>query len=107
MNMRAGLLTESVEIWEKSIVKNGYGEETETWSLKYSTKARLVHDGGNRVVQNDEVFLTHLKTFQVRSYVPVTDWDRVKWDNKYYRILNIEPDRERMNITIKVELIDD
>jgi hypothetical protein len=75
--------------------------------LKYSTKARLVHNGGNRVIENNEVFFSHSKTFQVRDYVPVDDYDRIKWDNKYYRILNIEPDKERMNKTIQGELIDD
>lgn len=105
--MRAGLLTEPIEIWEKHIVTNGYGEETETWTLKYSTKARLVHNGGNRVIENNEVFFSHSKTFQVRIYVPVDDYDRIKWDNKYYRILNIEPDKDRMNKTIQGELIDD
>jgi head-tail adaptor len=105
--MRAGLLNEPVEIWEKSLVTNDYGEQTETWSLKYSTKARLVHKGGSRVIENSEVFYSHLKTFQVRYYVPVGEYDRVKWDNKYYRILNVEPDKERMNKTIEGELIDD
>lgn len=105
--MRAGLLTEPIEIWEKSLVINDFGEETETWDFKYSTKARLVHEGGNRVIENNEVFYEHSKTFQVRYYVPVDDYDRIKWDDKYYRILNIEPDRDRMNKTIKGELIDD
>jgi len=105
--MRAGLLTEPIEIWEKTIVKNDYGEETETWALKYSTRARLIHDGGSRMIQNDEVFYAHSKTFEVRHYVPVDDYDKIIWDNKEYRILNIEPDRERNNKRIKAELIDD
>lgn len=105
--MRAGLLTESIEIYEKTLVKNDYGEESENWVLKYSTKARLVHDGGGRVIINDEVFYTHAKTFQVRSYVPVEDYDRIKWNGKFYRILNIEIDKKINNITIKAELIDD
>ena len=105
--MRAGLLTESIEIYEKTLVRNDYGEESENWVLKYSTKARLVHDGGGRVIQNDEVFYTHAKTFQVRSYVPVRDYDRIKWNGNYYRILNIEIDKRINNITIKAELIDD
>lgn len=105
--MRAGLLTESIEIYEKTLVRNDYGEESENWVLKYSTKARLVHDGGGRVIQNDEVFYTHAKTFQVRSYVPVGDYDRIKWNDNFYRILNIEIDKKINNITIKAELIDD
>jgi head-tail adaptor len=105
--MRAGLLNEPIEIYEKVLTKNSFGEQTEDWSLKYSTKARLIHEGGNRVIQNDEVFFAHTKTFQVRYYVPVGDYDKIKWDEKFYRILNIEPDKAMMNKTIKTELIDD
>lgn len=105
--MRAGLLTEPIEIYKKVLTDNQYGEQTEEWVLKYSTKARLVHDGGSRVIQNDEVFFAHTKTFQVRSYVPVEDFDMIKWNSKNYRILNIEPDKNMMNKTIKTELIDD
>lgn len=105
--MRAGLLNESIDIYEKTLLTNSFGEETEEWQLKYSTKARLVHNGGGRVVINDEVFYTHAKTFQVRMYVPVDDLDRIKWNDKFYRILNIEPDKIQNNITIKAELIDD
>lgn len=105
--MRAGLLTETISILEKVLITNDYGEETETWVDKYTTKARLVHDGGGRVIVNDEVFYTHAKTFQVRMYVPIEDFDRIQWDGKYYRILNIEIDRTQNNKTIKAELIDD
>lgn len=105
--MRAGLLTEPIEIYEKVLSTNSFGEQTEEWVYKYFTKARLVHDGGNRVIQNDEVFFAHSKTFQVRDYVPVGEYDKIKWDNNYYRILNIEPDKNMMNKTIKTELIDD
>lgn len=105
--MRAGLLKENIEIWQKSLTTNDYGEETEIWSLKYSTKARLVHNGGSRVIENEGVFFSHTKTFEVRDYVPVDDYDRIVWNNKKYRILNIEPDRTQMKLTIKAELIDD
>ncbi len=107
MTMRAGLLNEPIEIYEKVVTTNSFGEQTEDWSLKYSTMARLIHDGGNRVILNDEVFFAHTKTFQIRDYVPVGDYDRIKWNSQYYRILNIEPDKHMMNKTIKTELIDD
>lgn len=105
--MRAGLLTEPIEIWEKTLFINDFGEETEDWSLKTRTRARLVHNGGNRVIENSEVFFAHTKTFEVRDYVSVGDYDRIVWKDKKYRILNIEPIKEQMKLTIKTELIDD
>ena len=105
--MRAGLLKETIEIWEKSLTTNEYGEETEEWNLRCTTKARLVHNGGNRVIENSEVFFAHIKTFEIRDYITVDDYDRIVWNNKKYRILNIEPDKAKMKLTIKTELIDD
>lgn len=105
--MRAGLLTEQIEIWSKQLTVNDYGEEVEDWIKTYQTRARLVHDGGSRVVSNDEILFTHSKTFQIRQYVPINELDRIFWNGKFYRILNIEPDRVQMNQTIKTELIND
>lgn len=105
--MRAGLLTEQIEIWSKQLTINDFGEEVEEWIKTYQTRARLVHDGGSRTLSNDEVVFTHSKTFQIRDYVPISELDRIFWNGKYYRILNIEPDRTQMNQTIKTELIND
>ena len=105
--MRAGLLKEPIEIWRKTLTVNDYGEETEEWNSIYSTRARLLHDGGSRVIDNQQVFYDHAKTFQIREYVPVDDYDRIMWKGKFYRILNIEPDTAKMQQIIKTELIDD
>ena len=105
--MRAGLLKEQIEIWSKQLTVNEFGEEVEDWISTYKTKARLVHDGGSRVVSNDEILFTHSKTFQIRQYVPINELDRILWNGKFYRILNIEPDDVQMNKTIKTELIND
>ena len=105
--MRAGLLKEQIEIWSKRLTVNEFGEEVEDWIKTYQTRARLVHDGGSRVVSNDEIVFTHSKTFQIRQYVPINELDRILWKGKFYRILNIEPDDVQMNKTIKTELIND
>lgn len=105
--MRAGLLTEPIEILEKVIETNEYGEETESLQVKYTTRARLVNDGGDRTIINGEIFYSNAKTFQVRQYVPVDDFDIIRWHQKLYRILNILPDNSRMNKTIRTELIND
>ena len=61
--MRAGLLTEPIEILEKVIETNEYGEETESLQVKYTTRARLVNDGGDRTIINGEIFYSNAKTF--------------------------------------------
>lgn len=105
--MRAGLLKERIGIYTNIIYTNEYGEETETWELKFSTRAKLIHNRGQRTMPNGEVFYTSVKTLEVRSYVPVNEFDRIEWDNKTYRILNIDPDEAQNKKIISIELIND
>lgn len=105
--MRAGLLNEQVEILTSTLEKNDYGEQTETWTTTYTTKARLIHDSGDRTEINDEVFYAYTKTFQMRQYVPVEEYNRIKWNNKIFRILSITPDKHQQNLTVKTELVND
>lgn len=105
--MRSGLLTEQIKLYTPITSGNSYGEEEITYQFSYETRARLVHDGGTRHIENGEVVLTHSKTFQVRIYVPVGEFDIVEWENKRYRILNVEPDKAQQLKTIKTELIND
>ena len=105
--MRAGTLTEVIEIWEPTIVVNDYGEQSTTYTLKYTTRARLIHKGGSRGFINDELFYPYTKEFAVRSYVPVTELDRIKWNNQEYKILDITPDKPLQQIVINCELIND
>lgn len=105
--MKAGLLKEQIEIITPEIVKNDYGEQDTEWKSKYTTRARLIHTSGNRVITNDEVFYGHVKTLEIRQYVPIDDFDRIIWNNKQYRILDIEPDEHQMKKIIRVELVND
>lgn len=105
--MKAGLLEEIIKIITPTTIKNEYGEEIETWEDKYKTRARLIHNSGNRSNTNGEIFYTHNKTLQVRHYVPVNSYDRIEWNNQLYRILDIEPNKQQMMLTITIELIND
>lgn len=105
--MRAGLLEEKIKIYETAVMVNEYGEETTEWNEKYSTRARLIHDGGGRTNENQEIFYASIKTFQVRYYVPVGYFDRIEWNGNFYRIIDIVPDKVQQNLTIKTELINE
>lgn len=105
--MRAGLLKEDITIKTSQIETNSFGEETESWVVKYKTKARLVHDGGTRMLDNSEIWYSATKTFEVRMYVPIDEYDHIVWKGKEYRILNIEPMDAQWKKIIKTELIND
>lgn len=105
--MKAGLLKEKIDVITPKIITNDYGEQTTEWELKYSTRARLIHTSGNRIEPNGEIFYSYTKTLEVRSYVPVDDFDRIIWNGKQYRILDIEPNVEQMKKIIRMELVND
>lgn len=105
--MRAGLLLDPITILTSEIIVNDFGEETQTWVPTYTTKCHVLHDGGTRANINDEIFYTNLKTFEVRFYVPVSDFNRLEWNGTIYRILNIDPDKTKQKLVIRAEKVND
>lgn len=105
--MRAGLLTENVDILRAEIVKNPFGEDTETWSVVYSTRARVEQVNSQRAEENSEVVYNFSKRFTLRVYVPVKEYDRIRWDGKLYAITSLEKDQREMKITVVGDLIND
>lgn len=105
--MNAGKLTEQIEIFTPIITKNDVGEQATEYKLKLSTKANVQHNKGNRDIENNEVVYNYSRTFEVRIYVDVSEFDRIKWKNKYYRILDIDTNKELQQITILTELVNE
>ena len=105
--MKAGLLTEIIDIYSPTIVINDYGERTETLEKTYTTRAKVNWDSGNRVLSNEEIYYDYSKTFNVRYYVPVKETDQIEWQNKRYRIITIEKRKEYNDILIKTTLINE
>lgn len=105
--MISGQLTELIQIYKPVIVINEYGEQSTEYKFATATRARLLHDSGNREIVNNELFYSYTKTFVVRHYIKVDDLDRIKWNGKFYKILDITPDKQRMNIEIRTQLINE
>lgn len=105
--MQAGLLNKIIEIYSCSIEENDFGHIKPNYSFIYRTRARVVYDAGDRTIENDEVFFTNTVTFTVRKYVPVELTSRIKYKDKYYRILSIEDSDYLQNLTIRTELVNE
>ena len=105
--MNAGLLKNIIVIQYENFLINPYGEKTGIWENKFTTRARIINDSGNRNLENEEIVFNYYKTFQMRSYVPITEDDRIKWDEKYYRVLTIEHRKDLNDIIVKTELINE
>jgi hypothetical protein len=105
--MRAGILTENITIKRPTVEKNAYGEEVVSYDTIWTTRARVVHTGGGRTVENESIFYNQTKTLEVRDYVPVDYYDIIEWDGRKYRVIDIEPFKAQQKTSIKIELIND
>lgn len=108
MSKRAGLLNEVINILSPTSTVNEFGEKVQSYDVTYTTRARVEHNNGSRGNENNEIFYSYQKTFTVRSYVPVTEFDLVEYNKKRYRIITID-DRIKVNNDklIITELIND
>lgn len=75
-------------------VQSDYGDISTSYQMVHSTRAKVEHSLGKRTIQNEEIFYDYSKTFTVRIYVDVLDTDRIKYGNKFYRVISIEPDSQ-------------
>lgn len=105
--MNAGILNEIIEIYQPSITIDEYGNQSTDYKLKYTTRAKVSHNSGNREVQDNEVVYIYNKEFIVRMYIEIGDFDRIKWNGKFWRVLQIEPNKEYQEIKVNTELVNE
>lgn len=105
---RAGLLTKPIKILAPQTKINEFGEQVQQYIEKYKTRARVLHDSGTRTTENGEIFYPYQKTFNVRSYVPITEIDLIEFEDKKYRVITIENRIETNNDKLVItELVND
>lgn len=105
--MRAGLLTEQITIKRATITKNEYGEDVESISTVGTYRARLLNNNTNRAIENNEIVYDNSKQFIVRIYVDVRDYDLLYHDNRTYRVIDYQKDKQLNQITITAALINE
>lgn len=98
--MRAGRLNEIVEIWRSNVTVNEYGERDEEDMYVCKTRAAVRNTSGGRTEPNNEIFYSYSYEFILRSYIPVVDTDRIKWQGKFYLINSLQKRREMNDILI-------
>lgn len=105
--MIAGKLQDIITIQKPTIVQNEYGANSTVWNDYLTTKAQVTYNNGNRVNENDEIVFVYEIIFTVRIYHQIDEQMQIIWNNKKYRILSIEPDRDKQKQIIRAELIND
>lgn len=105
--MTAGQLTEKIKILQPKSSKNFIGEQVETWEVTEETRAKVIFNSMNRSIENKEIFYSNFRTFEVRSYIKLKSNFRIEWQERRYRILSIEPNKDLQKIIIETELINE
>lgn len=105
--MRAGSLNKIIQIWSPTTTTNEYGEQVQEYKFKKETRAKVDYVGGQRTISNDEVVYPYTKDFTVRIYVDVQETDIIKYLNKKWRILSIEPIPEYQEKRVNTEVINE
>lgn len=105
--MRAGLLTEVVNILRATLTRNNMGEEVEEWGTIYTTRARVENVSSQLTQENSEALYNFQKRFTLRIYVPIMEFDRIELGGKLYRVLSLDKNKTQMEIVVIGELIND
>lgn len=105
--MRCGLLKDKIDIYRPISNQNEFGEMVQEYRPWYSTRSRIVNNGGSRTLLNNEIFYPYRKIFEVHLYLDIKETDIIHWEGKKYRILSIDLDRNQMKKVIMTELIDE
>lgn len=106
--MESGLLKDKITFQKMTVTVDPYGHEISSFTDAFTTRGDVIWNNGNRIVSNDEIVYENTVSFVVRYYCPVEDTMRIKHQNKLYRIISINPDRDLYrNKTIVTELINE
>lgn len=106
--MESGLLKDIITFQEMTVTTDEYGHEITTFTDAFTTRADVIWNNGNRIVSNEEIFYENTVSFVVRYYCPVEDTMIIVYQDKKYRIISINPDKELYrNKTIISELINE
>ena len=106
--MRAGIFTKRIQIYREYKSVNEYGETiTGNFEYVHSTRAEVTQTNGARVDENSNMTYTSLVTFNMRYYVDIRDYDRILYNDKFYRVLNNDRKDKQNYITVDTELVND
>lgn len=103
--MNAALLRNPIDIYQLQNTTTQYGTINPTYTLKYSTRAHIKFNSESQVVSEGEILFPVLRTFVVRAYVPVIETDRIKYDNKWWKITSINKNEYYNDIEIQTTLV--
>lgn len=105
--MKAGMLKESISLYKPIVTKSDFGGTNVTYESFYTTRAAVLWNSGSRVNENNEIVFPQYKTFIMRTYVPITEQTRIKFNGKFYRVESIELNKKYNDLQVNAQLINE
>ena len=94
--MRAGLLTETIQVLQPLTDINTVGEQITTYRVKATIKARNVVHRETQTNLNGDISYPNTYTLEVRIYQPINEYDRIRWNGKDYNVISLQIDKPMM-----------
>lgn len=102
--VRAGLLTEIVDIYRPTVTTNTLGEQVTVYNHVHTYRAHVVHRSRNRENIQGDVVYPNTHNLQMRIYVDIEDNDIIKFQDRYYRQTQAPlKDRVLQCVTLEIE----
>lgn len=105
--MQAGILKERIQVQRPTVRTDEYGANVIEYNNIINTRAAVINKSGNRANENGEIVYNYIKSFTVRYYHNIQENDIIIWNNKKYRITDIDEVRDKQYKIINSELIND
>jgi SPP1 family predicted phage head-tail adaptor len=102
-----GDLRHVIQVIGKTITKDEYGAETTVWTNKIRLKAGVKYAGGDRTIDNKEIFNSQRIIFTTLFRKTITENDRIEFRGKKYFIKSIVEIGFKEGLQIDTELIND
>ena len=103
--MRAGLLRNKIQILGKTVEKDAYGSEKETWSILNIVRADVRYKSGGKQVSDNEIFNSQSIEINIRYIPGLNETMRVSLNDRLYKIVFIDEPEYRRALRINVERI--
>ena len=106
--MQAGRMTQILTMWKPNTKRTETGAESTTYNFCYECRTAVTFKSMDRTNENGDIFYSRAVLFEIRR--PFFDIDerlQIRWHDKKYRIISVEPRPDNMSVLIYTELINE
>jgi SPP1 family predicted phage head-tail adaptor len=106
--MRAGLLNKIISVYKPVQTIGDYGDRSTSWECVVDkVRCAVKSNGQNLNTENGEIVYQYSLTFSLRYNSSISEYMRIYWEDRKYRITGIQRNPEYGELTINAELINE